>query len=100
MVWIAQLAFFASFFAFGETKTTSYFICKSKGSVRTVRVELDEQGVCHTFYSKNGIDKAIGSGRNKESCQHFSDNVIRNLENSGWKCREAAQATKSSEVEK
>jgi hypothetical protein len=84
---------FASFLAFAETKPTSYVICKNNSQVRTIRVEVDAQNVCHTFYSKLGNEKSIGSGKNKGSCDQFLNNVRVNLEKSGWKCRSVDSAT-------
>lgn len=82
-----------SVLAFAETKPTAYVICKNNSQVRTVRVEVDAQGVCHTIYSKLGNEKAIGSGKNLGSCLTFMKNVRVNLEKSGWKCRDVESAT-------
>jgi hypothetical protein len=73
--------------AHAESKPVAYVLCKLKGNVRTVRIDLDANGVCTTTYNKGGADKVIGSGRNQPSCQHFLDNVKVNLEKSNWKCR-------------
>ena len=79
--------------AFAETKPSAYVICKNSNQVRTIRVEVDAQGLCHTIYSKLGVQKSIGSGKNKESCLQFLNNVRVNLEKSGWKCRDVESAT-------
>jgi hypothetical protein len=84
---------FASLMAFAETKPTSYVICKNNSQVRTIRIELDAENICHTIYSKQGSDKQVGSGKNKSSCDQWLANVRVNLEKSGWKCRDVESAT-------
>lgn len=81
--------------AFAETKPIAYSICKLKASVRTVQVKVDDKGICKTLYSKQGDEKSIGSGRNKESCLQYLNNVKINLEKSGWKCRDVDVVTQS-----
>jgi len=82
-----------SIFAFAETKPSAYAICKNGSQVRTIRVEVDAQNVCHTIYSKAGVEKSMGSGKNKESCLQFMNNIRANIEKSGWKCRDVESAT-------
>ena len=84
---------FASWMALAETKPSTYVICKNNSQVRTIRVEIDAEKVCHTYYSKNGTDKQVGSGKNKGSCDQWLANVKLNLEKSGWKCRDVESAT-------
>jgi len=83
----------ASFVAFADTKPSVYVICKNNGQVRTIRVELDAQNICHTIYTKAGVDKAMGSGKNRESCNQWLTNIRVNLEKSNWKCRDVESAT-------
>lgn len=70
-----------------------YVLCKLHGNVRTLRVEIDANNICHTHYSKEGVDKVIGSGRNHESCKNFLQSTRTNLEKSSWSCRDVATAT-------
>jgi hypothetical protein len=84
---------FISVIGWAETKPTAYVICKNGSQVRTVRVELDAEGVCHTIYSKQGAEKGVGSGKNKDSCMQFLNNIRVNLEKSNWKCRDVEAAT-------
>lgn len=93
MVILAHLVI--SFFASAEGPSINYVLCKLKGNVRTVRIDVDDQKTCHTIYSKAGVEKEIGSGRNKGSCDHFLDNVRINLEKSNWKCHDITSATVS-----
>ena len=63
-------------------------MCKHKKEVRTIRVHIDEKGVCSTYYSKEGEEKRVGSGRNHESCINFLNSIKTNLEKSSWNCRD------------
>ena len=80
----------------GAEETTSphptYVICKNRKIVRTVRVEKAAGGSCKTIYTKAGVDRDIGSGRNSASCFKFMDNVQGNLESAGWKCKDISSS--------
>ena len=84
---------FASFMAFAETKPSAYVICKNNSQVRTIRIVVDDKNICHTIYTKLGVDKNVGGGKNKMSCSQFLDNIKVNLEKSNWKCRDVESAT-------
>lgn len=71
-----------------EVENKAYWICKSNKDVRTIRVHVGNDGVCSTYYSKQGSEKVVGSGRNHESCQNFLNNIKTNLEKSNWACRD------------
>jgi hypothetical protein len=76
----------------------SYWLCKHKKDVRTVRVQVDQKGICFTFYTKNGVDQYIGSGRNHDRCLAFLENIKNKLEGSSWSCRDISD-TKITENE-
>lgn len=82
---------FVMFPTFAQSPT--YAICKLKGHVRTVRNDVDAQGVCHTIYSKDGSGKDVGQAKNKESCTKVFNNVRENLVKSNWVCRDIASVT-------
>lgn len=71
-----------------EVENKAYWICKSQKDVRTIRVHVKGDGVCSTYYSKQGSEKVVGSGRNQESCHNFLNNIKTNLEKSNWACRD------------
>ncbi len=76
-----------------ETNNKIYWLCKNQREVRTMRVEIDSAGVCHAYYSKQGTEKSVGSGRNHDSCMNFVNNIKTNLEKSNWNCRDISSAT-------
>jgi hypothetical protein len=71
-----------------STDNKSYWLCKHRKEVRTIRVHIDDKGVCATLYSKEGEEKIVGSGRNHESCINFLNSIKSNLEKSNWNCRD------------
>lgn len=71
-----------------ELENKSYWLCKNKKEVRTIRVHIAGNGVCSTYYSKAGTEKVVGSGKNHDSCQNFLENIKGNLEKSNWSCRD------------
>ncbi len=71
-----------------EVENKSYWMCRYRKEVRTIRVHVDSEGMCSTFYSKFGSEKMIGSGRHLESCNKFLENVRTNLEKSNWACKD------------
>jgi hypothetical protein len=82
-----------------EVENKSYWICKNQKQVRTIRVHVDQAGVCSTYYSKQGEEKVVGSGRNHESCGNFLNNIKTNLEKSSWTCRDITPSRITASVE-
>lgn len=90
---IALLLLTVTFFAGAllhaeEVDNEAYWLCKNKGEVRTIRVHINTEGICTTFYSKSGSEKPVGSGRNQDACMNFLNNIKTNLEKSSWNCRD------------
>lgn len=81
-----------------EFENKVYFLCKNQKEVRTIRVQVDQQGICSTYYSKQGAEKLVGSGRNHESCTNFLNNIKTNLEKSNWSCRDISSARMTASV--
>lgn len=71
-----------------EVQNKAYWICKSRKDVRTIRVFVDGDGQCITYYSKQGTERNVGNGRYQETCLNFLNNIKTNLENSNWSCRD------------
>lgn len=82
-----------------EVENKAYWMCKNQKQVRTIRVHVDEAGICSTWYSKNGSEKNVGSGKNQESCIQFLNNIKTNLEKSAWNCRDISTARMSASIE-
>lgn len=82
-----------------DVQNKSYWMCKNQKDVRTMRIEVDKVGICRAFYSKAGVEKSIGSGKNFESCVTFVQSVKTNLEKSGWACRDITSTTITSLTE-
>lgn len=81
-----------------EVENKSYWLCKNKKEVRTIRVQINA-GICSTFYSKLGSEKVVGSGKNHESCVNFLNNIKTNLEKSNWSCRDISATRITASVE-
>jgi hypothetical protein len=81
-----------------EVQNKAYWLCKNQKEVRTIRVQISNAGVCSTYYSKQGTEKVVGSGKNHDSCMSFMNNIRTNLEKSNWACRDisATRITASS----
>jgi hypothetical protein len=73
-----------------EVDNKAYWLCKHRKEVRTIRVQIDDKGICSTFYSKAGDEKRVGSGKNHDSCFNFLNSIKANLEKSNWNCRDIA----------
>lgn len=98
--WMGVLVIALSLVATAEAAKhrESYVICKNKGTVRTLRVEIGggERGVCETVYTKGGIDRSVGSAQNSASCMTIMNNIKANLEAAAWTCKDVtAKATMS-----
>jgi len=75
-----------------DVENRSYWLCKNKKEVRTIRVQIRETGVCNTLYAKHGDEALVGSGKNHESCVQILNNIKTNLEKSDWACRDVTNA--------
>ena len=75
-----------------KSQYKAYVLCKSRKEVRTIRIEVGATGVCTTIYSKQGIEKSVGSGKHFESCLTYLNNVKTNLEKSNWTCRDISSS--------
>ena len=82
-----------------EIENKAYWLCKSKKQVRTIRVFIDDGGVCSTMYTKDGSEKNVGSGKNHESCFNFLNNIKTNLEKSNWSCRDISSSRMTASLE-
>ena len=83
-----------------EISNRAYIICKNRKEVRTMRVEIQKDNLCHAYYGKMGVEKSVGSGRNHDSCLGFISSIRTNLEKSDWKCRDisSSKITAAAEV--
>lgn len=82
-----------------EVQNKVYWLCKNKKDVRTIRIAVNAAGVCTTYYSKQGSEKVVGSGKNHASCDNFLANVKSNLEKSNWNCRDISASRVTASVE-
>lgn len=80
------------------TSTTStavskakFLICRNKKQVRTVNIESRADGGCNAIYVREGVSRNEGGGKNPVTCFMILGNIKKNLETSGWKCREVNQ---------
>jgi hypothetical protein len=100
IVLLATFASFAQAEGSQEIANKVYYLCKNKKEVRTIRVHINEQsGLCSTVYSRDGAEKAVGSGKNQESCVGFLNNIKTNLEKSNWTCRDISSTTITASVD-
>jgi hypothetical protein len=82
-----------------ELQNKSYWMCKNKHDVRTIRVHVDDGGTCSTYYSREGSEKRVGSGRIHESCINVLKNIKTNLEKSNWSCRDITDTKITADLE-
>ena len=82
-----------------EVQNKAYWLCKNRKEVRTIRVQINKEGICSTYYSKLGSEKSVGSGQNQESCMGFLNNIKTNLEKSSWTCRDISSTRITASVE-
>ena len=81
-------------YAEGAIDSVAFVMCKSQKIVRTIRVTPGGEG-CQTIYTKSGIDKVVGGGKNSVSCIEVMKNIRTNLEGAAWKCRDISSAAVS-----
>lgn len=82
-----------------EVQNKAYWLCKNKKEARTIRVQVDKANICTTYYSKQGTEKSVGSGKSHASCMSFLENIKTNLEKSNWACRDISATRITASVE-
>lgn len=82
-----------------EVQNKAYWLCKNKKEARTIRVQIDQSNICTTYYSKQGSEKPVGSGKSHISCMNFLENIKSNLEKSNWACRDISATRITASVE-
>lgn len=76
----------------GNHQDAALVLCRNKETVRTIRVSDLQGGGCRTVYTKGGVDRVVGNGQFKESCETFLSNIKTNLEGADWKCKSVAKS--------
>jgi hypothetical protein len=90
------MAVLVGFFIFGASFAQAelgdaFILCKHNKTVRSLRVDSkDDQ--CKAVYTKEGVDKIIGSSQKNEICGDVLDKVRKNLEENAWNCREVKES--------
>ncbi len=96
MIALASLLFFSTASVAVEFKKSEpekteiqnyFFICKNQKVVRTLRMDKKSPN-CEAIYTKDGVDKVIGTAQKVFSCVDVLDRVKNNLSEAGWKCKE------------
>lgn len=88
---VTMTVLFFSSFAFAGVGD-SFILCKNNKSVRTLRVEMDEDSKCRAIYTKQGVDEMIGAAQYSNSCVEIISKVRKKLEEGKWLCRDVKEA--------
>lgn len=77
-------------------KPEVYVLCKNSKIVRSIRIFENDEGEnkCVTLYTKAGVDRVVGKGRNFSSCRSVLNNIRGNLESATWTCRDITAKSK------
>jgi hypothetical protein len=73
-------------------KNKVFILCERQKDVRWIRVFSSNDGKCKTVYSKDGFSQVVSSATFFSSCESVLNNVRKNVEGGGFKCKEAALA--------
>lgn len=75
--------------ATSDQKTDVTYICQRLKDVRWIRSYVVEGNRCRSLYSKEGFVQTVSSAQNFNSCKVVIDNIKANIEEGGFKCKEA-----------
>lgn len=70
-------------------KNNMFVLCERQRDIRWMRVFSSSDGKCKTVYSKDGYSQVVSSATFYSSCEAVLNNVKKNVEGGGFKCREA-----------
>lgn len=65
------------------------YICQRSKDIRWIRSFKVEGNRCRSLYSKEGFVQTVSSAQNFASCKTVIDNIKANIEEGGFKCKEA-----------
>lgn len=72
-----------------DQKTDLTYICQRQKDVRWIRSYKVEGNRCKSLYSKEGFVQTVSSAQNFASCITVIENIKANIEEGGFKCKEA-----------
>lgn len=84
-----QLAILLPGFSQDDQKTDVTYICQRNKDIRWIRSYKVEGNRCKSLYSKEGFVQTVSSAQNFSSCKTVIDNIKANIEEGGFKCKEA-----------
>lgn len=77
-------------------KLKDFILCRNNKTVRTIRVDkATDTTDWITYYTKGGVDKEVGRGKSLDSNKKISDNIRKNLELAGWRCKNVSDSSVS-----
>lgn len=73
-------------------KNNMFVFCERQRDVRWIRVFSSSDGKCKTVYSKEGYSQVVSSATFYSQCEAVLNNIKKNVEGGGFKCKEAELA--------
>ncbi|MFN3697098.1 MAG: hypothetical protein ACK4VO_06605 [Pseudobdellovibrio sp.] len=71
-----------------EKSNNIFLVCERHKEVRWLRIFTGTDGKCKSVYSKEGFSQIVSSATYFSSCEAVLNNVKKNIEDGGFKCRE------------
>lgn len=72
-----------------DQKTDVTYICQRQKDMRWIRSYMVDRNRCRSLYSKEGFVQTVSSAQNFNTCKVVIDNIKANIEEGGFKCKEA-----------
>lgn len=73
-----------------ETEDEVFIVCSRDKDIRWIRTFKTDSGTrCKSMYSKEGFAQTVSSGQNYMSCKSVLENIKKNIEEGGFKCKES-----------
>jgi len=71
-----------------EKNNNVFLVCERHKEVRWLRIYTGSDGKCKSVYSKEGFSQVVSSATYFASCEAVLNNVKKNIEDGGFKCKE------------
>lgn len=81
-----------------EKSGSTYLMCKSGTSVRTLRMQSKGKS-CVAIYTKEGVDQVVGRATKDSVCFEALSKIQKVLEAAKWTCRDISEARVSSSLD-
>lgn len=90
--WLWAILVFGIHSSVIASTSPSYFLCRRAMDVRTLRIQVLQDGSCIGWYTKEGLDQKVALSKDTPFCNEIIKKIRETLIGAGWKCKDISGA--------